>query len=72
MKDVQAERILNLFKDAGLQIEPGANFSVRGQIAQLLNGCEELIDQCAIAAGNEAEASRLPDGQRVADAVREI
>ena len=72
MKDVQAERILTLFKDAGLEIVPGANFSVRGQIAQLLNGCEELIDQCAIAAGRTTESQRIPDGQQVADVVREI
>ena len=72
MKDVQAERILTIFKKAGLTVEPGAQFSVRGQIAQLLNGCEELIDQCAIAAGRKAETQKHPDGQAIADVVREI
>ncbi len=72
MKDVQAERILTIFKDAGLEITPGATFSVRGQLAQLLNGCEVLIDQCSIAAGKKAESQKIPDGQAVADVVREI
>jgi hypothetical protein len=72
MKDVQAERILNLFKECGLEITPGATFSVRGQIAQLLNGCERLIDQCAVAAGRKVESQNIPDGQAVADVVREI
>ncbi len=72
MRDVQAERILTIFKSAGVEIEPGATFSVRGQIAQLLNGCEELIDQCAIAAGKTVESQNIPDGQSVVDVVREI
>jgi hypothetical protein len=70
MTDVQTERVLEIFKDTGMIIELGANFSVRGQIAQLLNGCEQLIDKCAIIAGTEDELSNHPDGQRVADAVR--
>ena len=43
MEDKQAEEIIQLFKDAGMRIELGAQYSVRGQIAQLLNGCEKLI-----------------------------
>lgn len=72
MRDVQAERILQIFKDAGLEITPGATFSVRGNIAQLLNGCENLIDLCAICAGHKVESQTIPDGQAVAEAVREI
>ena len=70
MTDALAEQILEIFKNAGMDIELGLNFSVRGQIAQLLNGCEQLIDKCAIAAGKETELSNHRDGQRVADAVR--
>ncbi len=72
MRDVQAERILKIFKDAGMDIIPGAEFSVRGQIEHLLNGCEELIDRCAIAAGRKVESQKNKDGQAVADTVREI
>lgn len=46
MTDDQAERIVKIFADAGMTIELGAQFSVKGQIAQLLNGCEKLIEQC--------------------------
>jgi ApbE superfamily uncharacterized protein (UPF0280 family) len=71
MTDDQAERIVKIFAEAGMTIELGARFSVNGQIAQLLNGCEELINQCAIIGGHEAEKCRFaPDGQRVADAIR--
>lgn len=48
MKDERAEEIVKIFKDAGMTIELGANFSVKGQIAQLLNGSEALIEQCAV------------------------
>jgi len=35
MKDDQAEKIVKIFKNAGLTIESGAQFSVRGQIASI-------------------------------------
>lgn len=37
------EEILRLFERNGMRIELGAQFSARGQIAQLLNGCRELV-----------------------------
>jgi hypothetical protein len=40
MKD---EDILKVFEEAGMRIEFGAQFSVRGQIAQLLNGVNALM-----------------------------
>lgn len=45
MTDDQAGTIIKIFQNAGMTIELGAQFSVRGQIAQLLNGCGELIHQ---------------------------
>ena len=42
MKDKRAEEVVKIFKGAGMTIELGANFSVKGQIAQLLNGVAEL------------------------------
>jgi hypothetical protein len=71
MEDAQAERIIKIFEEAGFRIELGATFSAKGQIAQLLNACNKLIDTTAIIAGCEAEAGMRPDGQRVADAVRQ-
>ncbi len=47
MKDERAKEVVKIFEDAGMTIELGANFSVKGQIAQLLNGSEALIEQCA-------------------------
>lgn len=44
MTDEKADQVINIFKDAGIQIEPGARYSVRGQIAGLLYGCKKLID----------------------------
>ena len=38
-----SEDILELFKRNGMRIELGAQFSAKGQIAQLLNGCRELV-----------------------------
>tara|TARA_R110002167_G_scaffold23542_5_gene83681 strand:- start:422 stop:748 length:327 start_codon:yes stop_codon:yes gene_type:complete len=38
------DEILDTFKDQGMRIELGAQFSVRGQIAQLLNGVSEIQD----------------------------
>lgn len=46
MTDDQAEQIVKIFENAGMTIELGAQFSVKGQIAQLLNGCEKLMQQC--------------------------
>ncbi len=46
MKDKRAEEVVKIFKDAGMTIEPGAHFSVKGQIAQLLNGSEALQAEC--------------------------
>lgn len=43
MKDSEAERIVQIFKDAGMRIEIGETYSVRGQIAQLLNGVETFL-----------------------------
>jgi len=43
MEDKQAEEIVEIFKEAGMKIELGAQYSVKGQIAQLLNGCERLL-----------------------------
>ncbi|HEB34796.1 MAG TPA: hypothetical protein ENI18_03000 [Candidatus Aminicenantes bacterium] len=43
LKDERAEEIVEIFKEAGLRIEPGAQYSVKGQIAQLLNGCKKLL-----------------------------
>lgn len=47
MEDERAEAIVKIFEDAGMTIDLGANFSVKGQIAQLLNGSEALVEQCA-------------------------
>ena len=71
MTNDQAEKILKIFRNEGMLIQPGDQYSVKGQIAQLLNGCEKLIDQCAIIGGWEAEKCKsIPDGTRVADAIR--
>ena len=43
MEDKQAELIVEIFKNEGMRIELGAQYSVQGQIAQLLNGCQKLI-----------------------------
>jgi len=47
MSDVneQAERIVKIFSESGLIIELGAQYSVKGQIAQLINGCKKLIEE---------------------------
>ena len=37
---MESEEVLGIFRRNGLQIELGAQYSVRGQIAQLLNGCK--------------------------------
>lgn len=42
MKDKEAERIINVFRKNGLTIELGSQFSVKGQVAQLLNSSEDL------------------------------
>jgi hypothetical protein len=39
-----SDEILHTFKDQGMMIEIGAQFSVRGQIAQLLNGVAAVLD----------------------------
>ena len=44
MEDKQAEEIVKIFQEAGLKIELGAQYSVKGQIAQLLNGCGRLLE----------------------------
>lgn len=44
--DKRAEEVVKIFKDAGMIIELGANFSVKGQIAQLLNGSKALQAEC--------------------------
>jgi hypothetical protein len=41
MKDSTCEKIVDIFKDVGMLIESGATYSVKGQIAQLLNGAEK-------------------------------
>lgn len=41
--DEEAEKVLSFFKEAGMTIELGATCSVKGQIAQLLNGCRGLL-----------------------------
>lgn len=41
------EEIMEIFKDAGMAIESGANFSAKGQIAQLLNGVKQVVKLCA-------------------------
>lgn len=47
MKYERAEQVIMIFEDAGMTIDIGATFSVKGQVAQLLNGSEALIEQCA-------------------------
>ena len=42
------EEILAPFEKAGMKIDLGANYSAKGQLAQLLNGANALIEQCAI------------------------
>ena len=69
--DAQEEKMLAIFKNAGLTIEAGATFSMRGEVEQFLSGCEEIINQCAVVAGVKAELQKRPDGQAIADAVRE-
>ena len=43
MDDETALKIIEIFQNAGMKIEHGARYSVHGQIAQLLNGCESLL-----------------------------
>ena len=38
------EEILGIFSRNGMRIELGAQFSAKGQIAQLLNGCKEFAE----------------------------
>lgn len=38
--------IINCFIDRGMDIDLGANFSVKGQVAQLLDGVKDVIEVC--------------------------
>lgn len=40
------EYILKCFSDRGMRIELGAQFSARGQIAQLLDGVKDVVGVC--------------------------
>jgi len=40
--DMTIEEILQVFENEGLNIELGAQYSVKGQIAQLINGLKRL------------------------------
>ena len=40
--DLFSQEILSVFKNLGMKIETGAQYSVKGQIAQLLNGAKQL------------------------------
>lgn len=51
----EAGAILDAFKAQGMLIEPGASYSVRGQIAQLLNGIAVLISPAGIRSGQKGE-----------------
>lgn len=42
MKD---QEILEIFARNGLKIELGERYSVKGQIAQLLNGCKKVLEE---------------------------
>ena len=58
MKD---DEIIQIFKDAGMCIELGAQYSVRGQIAQLLNGCKKLIAVPTPVEDRQARPCRFKD-----------
>ncbi len=47
MSDIneQAEIFVKIFRESGLVIELGAQYSVKGQIAQLINGSKKLIEE---------------------------
>lgn len=45
LEDKECDKILDIFKKAGMRIDIGENSSVKGQIAQLLNGVTELIKE---------------------------
>ena len=57
MEDKEAERIVEIFKSNGMRIELGTQFSVKGQIAQLLNGCEQLLREPAVEVDAEGKCS---------------
>jgi len=38
------EEILGIFSRNGMRIELGAQFSAKGQVAQLLNGCKNVCE----------------------------
>ena len=46
MSDVneQAEKFIKIFSESGLIIDLGAQYSVKGQVAQLINGCKKLTE----------------------------
>lgn len=43
--DGHAEKIIKIFQQEGMRIQLGAQYSVKGQIAQLINGCKKLTDR---------------------------
>lgn len=43
--DEKAQRIINIFGKNGICIELGEQYSVKGQIAQLINGSAELLEK---------------------------
>lgn len=57
MNDEQVDEIVKIFQDSGMTIELGAQYSVKGQIAQLLNGCEVLINKRNIASYGAVDES---------------
>ncbi len=43
MTDKRSKQILKVFSENGIRIEIGARYSVKGQIAGLLNGTSEIM-----------------------------
>jgi hypothetical protein len=52
------ERIIEIFRDAGMNFEPSPNalYTVRGQHAQLIEGCRAALVEAELARASEAAA----------------
>lgn len=51
---MDSEKIIDIFKKHGVKIESGATFSIKGQIAQLINGAYEIFEESRIQGRTEA------------------
>lgn len=45
---MKTEKIIQIFKDAGMAIEAEDTLTVKGPVSSLVKGCEALIEQCAL------------------------